>query len=233
MAYIYNPKENWLVLDHYLGCSHACRYCFGPAETCQSPQQFFGNPRPRFLDPKILDKELKPLKNQTVLISCLTDPYQPLDVETKLTRKIIERLQFFGVHVNIFTKAGLRSTRDFDLLAKDPKTEYGATLTFLNPEDSVKWEPGAALPQERIDALKQAHNLGIRTWASLEPVIDLKQSLQIIRETKDFADEFRIGALSIDLRIDWGTFLKEAIGLCLKFKKRYYLRASLAFFLKM
>lgn len=240
MAYIYRPKGKAgeygeLALNIYKGCSHGCKYCYVPAILYQSPEQFHSNPQPRALDQKALDKELDGCRGKSVFLCFSCDPYQPIDTEAKVTREIIQRLRLFGISPNILTKGGARSTRDFDLLDQDPKSRYGATLTFLNPEDSVKWEPEAALPQERMDALKQAHDLGIQTWVSLEPVIDPAQSLQIIRETKDFVDEYKIGRWNHDPRadrIDWKTFGEKAVELCREFGKKYYIKRDLAVFLK-
>jgi DNA repair photolyase len=240
MAYIYRPKGKAgeygeLALNIYKGCSHGCKYCYVPAVLYQSHEQFHANPRPRVLDHRILNRELEPLWRKSVFLCFTCDPYQPIDSDLKITREMIQRLMLYEISPNILTKGGRRSIRDFDLLAKDPKSRYGATLTFLNSEDSLKWEPGAALPQERIDALKQAHGLGIQTWASLEPVIDPIQSLQIIRETKDFVDEFKIGRRNHDPRadrIDWKTFGQESVGLCRELGKKFYIKKDLLVFLK-
>jgi DNA repair photolyase len=240
MGYIYRPKgkaEEYgeLALNHYRGCGHGCLYCYVPPILYQTPEQFHANPQPRKLDQKILDKELEAWRGKSVFLCFTCDPYQPIDSDLKITREIIQRFQSCGVSPNILTKGGPRSTRDFDLLASDPKSQYGATLTFLNPEDSLKWEPGAALPQERIDALKQAHGLGIRTWASLEPVVDPEQSLEIIRETHGFADEFKIGRWNHDPdadKIDWKSFGQKALALCESLEKSYYVKKDLAVFLK-
>lgn len=241
MSYIYQPKGKAfeygeLALNYYKGCSHGCKYCYVPSVLYQSPEQFHTNPHARTLDYKILNKELEAIKGKSVFLCFTCDPYQPIDTETKITREIIQRLRLYDVSVNILTKGGPRSTRDFDLLAKDPKSQYGATLTFLNAEDSLKWEPLAALPQERIDAIKQAHNLGIRTWASLEPVIDTKQSLEIIKETKEFVDFFKIGKWNHDPNaklIDWKCFAKDSISLLESFDKKYYIKKDLAKFISL
>jgi len=67
----------------------------------------------------------------------------------------------------------MKSMRDFDLL--NGNSNYGATLTFIDRGDSLKWEPGAALPDERMLALKEAKKRGIKTWVSLEPSSNLNR----------------------------------------------------------
>ena len=240
MGYIYKPKGKAgeygeLALNIYKGCGHGCKYCYVPPILYQTPEQFHANPQPRPLDQRILSRELDALRGKSVFLCFTCDPYQPVDTEAKVTREVIQRLRLYGISPNILTKGGTRSARDFDLLSKDPGAKYGATLTFLDDSLSLLWEPGASLPQHRIKALQEAHSLGIQTWASLEPVIDPAQSLQIIRETKDFVDEYKIGRWNHDPRadrIDWKAFGQEAVELCRTLGKKYYIKKDLAVFLK-
>ncbi len=239
MGYIYRPKGKAaeygeLALNLYKGCSHGCKYCYCPLVLHHTPEQFHGNPQARALDQRTLNKELEAYQGKSVFLCFSCDPYQPIDSELKITREIIQRFRVYGVSPNILTKGGSRSTRDFDLLAKDKGAKYGATLTFLDESLSTLWEPGAALPQDRIKALKEAHSLGIRTWASLEPVIDPDQSLQIIRDTAAFVDEFKIGRWNYDSRADrinWKAFAEEVVELCRQLGKPYYIKKDLAVFL--
>jgi len=236
MSYIYQPRGKAfeyceLALNIYNGCSHGCRYCYVPAIRYQTREKFQASPQTRVLNERALTKDLEANRGRSVLMCFTCDPYQPIDVDLKVTRQIIEKFSQTGISPIILTKGGKRSMRDLDLLARIPGAKYGATLTFINPEDSILWEPGAALPQERMDALKQAHELGIHTWASLEPVIDSAQSLQLIRETKDFVDEYKVGRWNHDRaaeKIDWRSFLQEAISELKRIGKPYYIKRDLA-----
>ena len=80
---------------------------------------------------------------------------------------------------------------DFDLLR--PGDEFATTLTFLDEQKSRQWEPGTAIPEERIESLRKAHELGIRTRVSLEPIIEPAESIEIIRRTHTFVDLFKVG----------------------------------------
>jgi DNA repair photolyase len=128
----------------------------------------------------------------------------------------------------ILSKAGNNIRRDFDLLDND---DYiGATLTFNNKEDSLKWEPGAALPEERIQVLKETHDKGINTWVSLEPVIFPEQTLDLIDNTYEFVDMYKIGKLNYHQKakeIDWQAFATKAIGKMKKYNKNYYIKKDL------
>jgi hypothetical protein len=102
--------------------------------------------------------------------------------------------------------------RDLDMLTPG-RDEVAATLTFWNSADSLKWEPGAALPTDRIELLRRAHAQGLRTWASMEPVIDPAQSLDLIRRTAGLVDLYKLGAWNYDPRanaIDWPAYFRQA-----------------------
>jgi DNA repair photolyase len=76
-------------------------------------------------------------------------------------------LKLFRQHdqpFQVLTKGGAKAIKDFDLYSLNDK--FGVTLTFDNDADSNKWEPGAALPADRIAALKEAHNRNIHTLVS-------------------------------------------------------------------
>ena len=63
------------------------------------------------------------------------------------------------------------------------------------------------MPSDRIEALKLAKRHGIRTWVSLEPVIDPVQTLEIIKRTHSFVDKFKVGKVNhMDISVDWRRF---------------------------
>jgi hypothetical protein len=54
-------------------------------------------------------------------------------------------------------------------------------------------EPHASTNAERIEAMKRLHDAGFKTWASIEPVIDFASSLNMITQTSEFCDLYKIG----------------------------------------
>ena len=219
---IYEPRGRareyaQLACNVYRGCGHGCKYCFAPKATFRQREQFVNaTSRPNFL-PK-LEKEAAKYQaagvTGKVLLSFTTDPYQHLDVEEQVTRRAIEILHAHGLHVQILTKGGSRALRDRLLLG--PDDAFATTLTCLDNEQSLKWEPGAALPANRIATIKRFHAAKIPTWVSLEPVLNASTALQIIRETHAFVDSFKIGTLNYHPHaksIDWAMFARDVIDL--------------------
>ena len=89
------------------------------------------------------------------------------------------------------------------------------------------------MPGNRFDAIIQAKKKGIETWISLEPVIDLQQSLNIINLTHEYCDLYKIGKLNHQKsNIDWRKFAVNALVLCKKYGKPYYIKDDLKPYLK-
>ena len=224
-----------LACNLYAGCDHGCTYCYAPAATRRSRETFNApTPRAGILDKLLRDaEELAKQKEQRSILFCFTcDPYQGIDERYKLTREALKILLPRGLNVTILTKGGARSERDFDLLAQYPdQATYSATLVFTDEEQRLRYETGtAALTAERIAALKRAHGLGIRTWVSLEPVFDPVQSLDLIRQTYEFVDLYKVGTLNYMQEakaIDWATFGYDAIALLDSLGKDYYIKDDL------
>ena len=120
------------------------------------------------------------------------------------------------------------ATRDFDILTVNDT--YGATLTLLDAADSKHWEPRAALPEQRLQALRIAHDHGIRTVASLEPVIDPEQTLEMIEWAHEFTDLYKVGKLNYHphaATIDWHDFGHKAVELLDSLGAKYYIKNDL------
>jgi DNA repair photolyase len=234
---IYEPKGKAgeyckLAANLYNGCGHGCKYCYAPAAIHFTADKF-SQPKPRIdvinkleKDARYLGNEIKP--DSPVFLCFTCDPYQQIDVEYQLTRQAIQKLNENKLDVMILTKGGKRAERDFNLLK--PSDKFGVTLTCLDNEESLVWEPKAALPNERIDSLRKAHALGIQTWASIEPVINPEISLEIIRQTHDFVDLFKVGKMNyhpLSKTIDWAKFGRDIINLLETLGKQYYIKEDL------
>jgi len=85
-------------------------------------------------------------------------------------------------------------------------------LTLDDPVVSVKWEPGAALPADRIESLRRAYSVGIKTWVSFEPVLDPEAVYRLLDQTSAFVDFYKVGKLNyhpLAREIDWRRFMGQ------------------------
>jgi DNA repair photolyase len=218
----------------YSGCDHGCKYCYAPLAVHKTRENFGSvSERPGIL--RKLEADCALLSGadiEPVLLSFTCDPYSQFDWAHGLTRNALQIFRKHGVPFQVLTKGGTRAARDFDLYG--PNDVFASTLTFIDPAKSREWEPGAALPGDRFEAIRKAHDMGIRTWVSLEPVISPAESLQIIDLMEPYVDLFKVGTLNhhaLGKTIDWRAFGSKAVRKLQKYNKNYYIKDDLRAYL--
>lgn len=235
-SYIYAPRGEAgeyspLAANPYRGCGHACHYCYVPLVLRMKRPEFDAGavPRPDFLRHLTRDARRYQAAGVTeqVMLSFTSDPYHPGD--TTLTRQTLEVLQAHGLGICTLSKGGTRSLRDLELFRPD-RDAFASTLTSLDDAFSRKWEPGAALPGDRIAALKEFHRRGIYTWVSLEPTLDVESSLAIVRRTHRFVDLYKVGRVNyipMSKTTDWRDYTLRMIDLLHKLGAEHYIKRDL------
>jgi len=236
MRVIYKPKGRAGEYSEYAlnigrGCKHGCHYCYVPAMTRQSPSEF----RQEFTVKKDLFKRLELDLQEMyyaniktpVLLCFINDPYQS-HLTAKITSDCMDLFNKFEQNFQILTKAGAEACEAFDKYK--PGDMFASSLTFINKDDSYKIEPHAAHPESRIESLKIAHEKGIRTWVSFEPVLDGEQVIELFEKTKEFVDFYRLGKVSnYPSRVnDWDQFANTMVNLFKENGKDYYIKNDLA-----
>jgi len=180
-------------LDHtlnpYMGCGHACIYCYAPSTLHYAGSEPWGTFVSAKMDiPRILEKEMRNKNRGIVGISTVTDPYQPIEEKLKLTRHCLEVLLSKDWPICIQTKSSL-VTRDIGLLKEFGEKEVGFTITTLDDRISSIIEPGASLPSMRLSSLKSLSDAIIPTWAFVGPmvpgVIDKERLAGILQAVKE------------------------------------------------
>lgn len=229
---IYEPKGaaleySPLACNLWLTCTHGCKYCFAPRALHKKPESFFIEAPERKNILGRLEKDCKEMAGdrRPILLSFVCDCYQPHDAGPAITRKALEILSRYKMTAQVLTKGGMRAARDFDILKKN-KWEFGSTILFSKPESRREWEPGAASIMNRIHAICLAHEMGIRTWVSVEPVIDPEQALEAIEALIKLkvVDFWKVGKLNHhkehERSVDWSKFLRD-VRLLLKDQAHY------------
>jgi len=122
--------------------------------------------------PEILQKQLKKARRGRVMISSVTDAYQPIESKYKLTRQCLEILLQYQFPVDILTKSPL-VLRDTDLIKKFKDIEVGITITTHDEDISRVFEPNAPSIIARMRALKTLHDNRIKTYAFIGPALPM------------------------------------------------------------
>jgi len=160
-------------INPYVGCQHGCTYCYADSITRKFSRhsERWGE----FVDvkvnaPEVLRKEIKNKRRGSVFISSLTDAYQPVEKKYELTRKLLEVLLEHDFPVCIQTKSPL-VMRDLDLLKKFKECEVGFTIISTDEKLQRIFEPFSPPASERVEALKELHENGVKTYIFAGPLL--------------------------------------------------------------
>jgi DNA repair photolyase len=172
--------------------------------------------------PKVLLKELKKLGYTRKTISLLeftneptlekrkpiigvsggvSDSYQKIERDLKLTRKVLKVLLEHQLPVFLLTKSDL-VLRDLDILQEINEQAFSNvcfSISFHDDDIRKKLEPKSSSIDERFDALKEIRNVGIHGGVMAMPIIpyisDTYENLmQLAKRAKEVKSEFIIFA---------------------------------------
>ena len=169
MLYVTGVEYGNYTMNHVQGCAHGCLY---PCYAFMMKKRF-GQVKSyeEWLSPylvsntlELLDKEIPRLKDkiESVHLCFTTDPFMyEYDEIAAMSLAAIKKLNMAGIKCTVLTKGVLPSP----LAGLSLENEYGITLVSLDEGFRKEIEPFSAPYDERIDALRNLHAMGCRTWA--------------------------------------------------------------------
>jgi DNA repair photolyase len=166
-------------INPYRGCEHGCIYCYArPTHSYlghSAGLDFETRLYAKINAAEVLERELANLRYvpKVIALGTVTDPYQPIEREHRITRAILEVLDRASHPVGIVTKsAGV--VRDIDILARMARrslAKVAISVTSLDRTVARKMEPRAATPPRRLDAIRQLSEAGVPTAVMVAPII--------------------------------------------------------------
>lgn len=166
-------------LNPYRGCYHACAYCYA-RPTHQYLDFGAGTDFDRRLvvkpnAPDLLRREFerKAWKGDVVVFSGVTDCYQPLEQQWRLTRRCLEVCVEYRNPVGIITK-GTLVERDIDLfsdLIRLAHCTVTISVPFFDSHTARCIEPNAPSPARRIRIIKALAEAGVPVGVNVAPII--------------------------------------------------------------
>ena len=190
-------------INHVLGCSHGCKYpCyalmiakrFGKVKTYED----WCKPKIVANAIELLNKEIPKLKDkiQSVHLCFSTDPFMYGYPEiAQMSIDIIRTLNAAGIKCTALTKGVLPE----ELAQLSPDNEYGITLVSLDEDFRLNMEANSAPHMDRINSLRRLHELGCKTWVSIEPYPTpniIEQDYAPILEAVSFVDKIIFGKMN-------------------------------------
>jgi DNA repair photolyase len=166
-------------LNPYMGCVHRCTFCYVRAFEQRadrpSDDRYGTSIRVKTNVAEVLRRELgRPSwEREVVAIGAATDPYQPAEGRYKLTRACLEVLGDAANPLQIITR-GPMIVRDIDVLVRAAsRASVGVTFSVptLDREIWQRTEPGTAPPRQRLRALKELVDAGIKASVGMAPIL--------------------------------------------------------------
>ena len=176
-------------INPYRGCEHGCVYCFArPTHAYLGLSPGLDFESKLFMKPnaaELLERELAApgYVPKIIAIGTNTDPYQPIERQHQIMRRILEVLERAGHPVGIVTKSAL-VLRDLDILtrmAKRDLVKVAISVTTLDPKLARTMEPRASTPPKRLEALRQLVAAGVPASTLVAPVIPALNDAEIER----------------------------------------------------
>lgn len=200
-------------LNPYRGCLHACIYCYA-----RPTHEYLGfSPGLDFESrilvkadaPDLLRKGISSPKWSPVplVLSGVTDPYQPVERKVKVTRRCLEVLEGCGHPVAVVTKSRL-VTRDADLLASLAERDAAhvtLSVTTLDRRLQRTLEPRASPPEHRLEAIRTLVEAGVPVAVNAAPVIPGLTDHEIPAILEAAAEAGATSAGIVLLRLPWAV----------------------------
>jgi DNA repair photolyase len=166
-------------LNPYMGCVHRCTFCYVRHFEHRSDRPFddrYGTSiRVKTNVADVLRKELARAswQHEHVAVGAATDPYQPAEGKYKLTRGCLEAFRDASNPFSLITR-GPMILRDLDVLV-EASQRASVSVTFSIPTlDEDVWkrtEPSTAHPRQRLRALKELVDAGVKTSVGMAPIL--------------------------------------------------------------
>lgn len=169
---------DWTV-NPYRGCEHGCIYCFarpyheylGFSCGLDFETKIMAKPEA----PELLARELakKNWKGEPIVMSAITDVYQPIEHEMRLARQCLEVMAECHQPVSTMTKSAM-VLRDVDLWQKLAAHNAGrviVTLVTLDSKLARTLEPRASAPSARLRIIRELTDAGVPVSVNIAPII--------------------------------------------------------------
>lgn len=172
-------------LDTYgRGCQHNCQFCYA-----KSLLEFRGMWNPAMPAIANINKirhtvRTKVRPGEIVRLGGMTDCFQPLERDNRITYRTIEALNQMGTGYLIVTKNALVADDDYIGVMDRHLAHIQVSITQTDDDLCRKIEPGASLPQERIAAVEKLQALGFDVQVRLSPFVPEFVDLDVINGIK-------------------------------------------------
>src|SRR5262245_11879852 len=185
-------------LNPYMGCVHRCTFCyvrhFEHRSDRPSDDRYGTSIRVKTNVAEVLRRELARAswEHEQVVVGAATDPYQPAEGKYQLTRACLEVFRDAPNPFSLITR-GPMIVRDLDVLvAASQRASIAVTFSIPTLDEEVwkRTEPSTAHPRQRLRALKELVDAGVKASVGMAPILPgISDSPEQLREVVRAARE--------------------------------------------
>lgn len=182
-------------MNLYRGCSHGCIYC-DSRSNCYQILHDFEDIEVKINAVELLEDALNRKRKKCMIgTGAMTDPYIPLEMELKHTRKCLELINKYGFGVSILTKSN-RILRDLDILKQiNEKTKCVVQMTMTTFDENLckLIEPNVSTTKERFQVLEVMRDNHIPTVVWLSPILPyINDTVENINGILDYCEKAKV-----------------------------------------
>ncbi len=229
--------SQWFGVDYnmnvYRGCSHGCIYCDSRSDCYRNDD--FDRVKVKANALALLRENRRSRRRSPGVIAtgAMSDPYNPLERELKLTRGALELIASAHFGVAIDTKGDLVA-RDADVLRQIGRNFPAIVkITITTADDGLcaKIEPDAPATRSRFAALRCLADAGVFCGVLMMPLLPFvndtpENILAILRTAADAGARFVYPVFGLSMRDGQREYLYERLdgispGLCARYAKEF------------
>lgn len=172
-------------VNPYSGCAFACAYCYAAAfAPSREARDDWGNwVKVKENAVALFRRGMHKARGARIYMSSVTDPYQPVERITEITRGILEAMVQVQPRLTIQTRSPL-VTRDIDLLKKIDVLQVNLTVTTDSERVRRVFEPGCPSNEQRLQAATTLASHGIDVGITMTPLLPVDDPTGFARSVK-------------------------------------------------
>ncbi len=183
-------------LNPYTGCQFSCSYCYAAFfQADEQKRDSWG----RWVDVKInaldLLKRHRGAAGKRIFVGSVTDPYQPVERELRLTRSLLQHLATLNPQprIHIQTRSPIICD-DISVLRKFSHLTVGMSITTDDELVRKAFEPACASIPQRVEAAARLVQAGISLAVCISPMLPISDPARFARQLRDIgADRYWTG----------------------------------------
>lgn len=174
-------------LNPYTGCQFSCSYCYAAFFV---PDEEKADKWGEWIEVKenamALLRKARRLAGSTIYVGSVTDPYQPIEREVRLTRSLLTHMADLAVQpsVTIQTRSPFVAD-DIDLFKQFKNLRVNVSITTDDDEVRKQFEPQCASIRRRLETVSLLLAEGIDANVSVSPMLPISDPEGFARTLRD------------------------------------------------